>query len=669
MPAPGFRGAGTGPLRGTPNPGTSVALQDGVGAWGESDSPCLRVDVPGPGYHRGLVACQVACPVHTDARGYVRAIAAGRFEEAYLIARGPNPFASICGRICGAPCEAACRRGKVPRVDADGAFIGTDRPIAIRALKRFACERFGVEAQEPAGVLDAARHWTPEICADAEEMAALVRAFSQGGFRPVDGDPVAIIGSGPAGLSAAHDLALMGFRPTVFEIEPVAAGMLAVGVPAYRLPRELIRREVAVIEALGVTIRTGIEIGKDVSFAALRRDHAAVVIAVGAKRARGLGLPGEPGPRVYGGVDLLRAVSLGEPIDLGREVVVIGGGNVAYDVARTVVRQVAYDAARTAARLAATQRVTLASLETLEEMPADTLEILEGDEEGVERLNGWGPVEILRDGAGAVSGVSFRRCLRVYDDARRFSPVFDDAARRIVSCDTVLIAAGQTPNLGFLADGGTDVEEMRPGWPKVDAETLATTAPGVFVAGDLAHGTRLLIDAVASGKRAARSVYRYVTGRTLRPEAVETHIPLDRYRREFLYEAIPRQEPPARPVGERLGDPATTVELALDEADARREASRCLDCGVTPVFDGTRCVLCGGCVDVCPTSCLKLVPLAGLVPSPDLDALLAGGEACGGTAILKDEDRCIRCALCAIRCPSDAIGMERVQFTTQWSPA
>jgi NADPH-dependent glutamate synthase beta subunit-like oxidoreductase len=439
----------------------------------------LRIDVPGDGYHRGLIACQVACPVRTDARGYVRAIAEGRFEDAYLIARGPNPFASICGRICGAPCEAACRRGRVPRIDAEGRFVDTDRPIAIRALKRFACERHGVEARPPEAVLEAVRAYVPRVAADADEMAALVRAFVRGGFEPACGERVAVIGAGPAGLSAAHDLALMGFRPVVYEIEPLAAGMLAVGVPTYRLPRELIRREVAVIEALGVEIRTGVEVGRDVSFAALRREHAAVVVAVGAKRPRLLGLPGERGPRVYGGVDLLRAVAVGEPFDLGHDVVVIGGGNVAYDVARTVVRQAAYDAARTAARLPGTRGVRLVSLETLEEMPADTLEILEGDEEGIERLNGWGPVEVVRDASGAVTGVAFRRCLHVYDAERRFAPVFDDTRRQTVSCDTVLVAAGQMPNLAFLQDGGADVEEFRPGWPKVDPETLATTAPGV----------------------------------------------------------------------------------------------------------------------------------------------------------------------------------------------
>ncbi len=637
-------------------------------------SEVLSVETPSEGYHRNLISCQAACPVHTDARGYVRAIAAGRFEEAYLIARGPNPFASICGRICGAPCEIACRRGKVPRVDDHGRFIGHDQPIAIRALKRFACEGYGVDARAPESVLEAARSYVPEIAADVDEMAALVRAFTRGGFEPARGERVAIIGSGPAGLAAAHDLALMGFKPIVFELEPLAAGMLAVGVPEYRLPRDLIRREVAVIEALGVEIRSGVRVGTDVSFATLRRDHAAVIIAVGAKRARLLGLPGESGPRVLGGVDLLRAVSVGETLDLGQEVLVIGGGNVAYDVARTVVRQAAYDAARTAARLPGTRRVSLVSLETLEEMPADTVEILEGDEEGIERINGWGPVEVVRDGAGAVTGVVFRRCTRVYDDERRFAPVFDDGERRTVDCDTVLIAAGQTPDLGFLDDGGADVTQFRPGWPKVDPETLATTAPGVFVAGDLAHGTRLVIDAVASGKKAARSVYAHVTGRRICPEAVEMHIPLDRYRREFRYEALRRAEVPTRSPQERLANPDLLVEAGYDERAARREASRCLDCGVTPVFDGSRCVLCGGCVDVCPTACLKLVPLDAVGPTPAIEAAIAGSlgegaDRAANTAIIKDEDRCIRCALCAIRCPSDAIAMERVQFTTSWRQA
>lgn len=622
----------------------------------------LRVEVPGPGYHAGLISCQVACPVHTDARGYVRAIAEGRFEEAYLIARGPNPFASICGRICGAPCETACRRGKVPRVDDDGHFVATDRPVSIRALKRFACESAGPESGcAPQDIIARVSNYAGAVSMHPEEMTGLLRASVDGRIGKGGGERVAIIGAGPAGLSAAHDLALLGFQPVVYETEPVAAGMLAVGVPAYRLPREVIQQEVAVIEALGVRIRCGCTIGKDISFEELRARHAAIVIAVGAKSSRGLGLPGEKGPRVYGGVDLLRAVSLGERIDIGREVVVIGGGNVAYDVARTVVRQIAYDTARTAARLSKTARVVLTSLESLEEMPADTVEILEGDEEGIHRRNGWGPLAIERGSNGMPSGVSFRRCLRVYDENRRFSPVYDDADQQTIPCDTVLLAVGQAPALGFLEQGGADIEMMRPGWPKSDPATLATTAPGVFVAGDLAHGTRLLIDAVASGKAAARSVYQYITGRTLRHEIVSTHAVLDRYRRERGYESIRRQAVPVREPAERMDHPDVPVELGYNAELAMREASRCLDCGVTPVFDGSRCVLCGGCADVCPTECLKLVSLAGLGLELDEDI-----DPDRDSAILKDEERCIRCALCAMRCPVDAISMERAVTQTNW---
>ncbi len=655
---------------GTRGPGSGTRNLAGRTAWCDGGWLMLKVEVPGERHHQELISCQGACPVHTDARGYVRAIAEGRFEDAYLIARGPNPFASMCGRICGAPCEAACRRGKVPRVDDDGRFVAADRPISIRALKRFVCELFGPEAKPASEVLASVQGFLPPVAASAEEMAALLRSKRDGRLVLGDGQRVAIIGAGPAGLSAAHDLALLGFAPVVFESEPVPAGMLAVGVPAYRLPRDVIEKEIDVIRALGVDILCGVTIGRDVSFADLRRDFAAVVIAVGAKSSRSLGLPGEDGPGVFGGVDLLRAVSLGEPLAIGRSVVVIGGGNVAYDVARTVVRQIAYDAARTAARLPGTTRVRLVSLEGLEEMPADTAEILEGDEEGIDRLNGWGPVEIERDAEGRVRAVAFRRCLRVYDDQRRFSPVFDDNDRLRLECDTVLLSVGQSPILSFLSDGGEDVEQVRPGWPRVDASTLETTAPGVFVAGDLAHGTRLLIDAVASGKAAARSVYRHLTGRSLEADQLIAHLVEDRYARERGYESIRRVPVPVAHPDVRLQHPAAQVELGYDRALAMREASRCLDCGVTPVFDGSRCVLCGGCVEVCPTLCLKIVGLEDITTaageSPGASAWPAHADTAAYSAILKDEDRCIRCAACVARCPVDAIAMERVCYSTTW---
>jgi ferredoxin len=278
----------------------------------------------------------------------------------------------------------------------------------------------------------------------------------------------------------------------------------------------------------------------------------------------------------------------------------------------------------------------------------------------------------VRDAAGAVTGITFRRCVRVYDENRRFSPVYDDAIRRTLEADSVLLSVGQAPNLSFLAEGGTDVEEMRPGWPKVDPATLATTGPGVFVAGDLAHGTRLLIDAVASGKAAARSIYRSLTGHALTPDTLTAFLTLPGYRRERGYESIRRVPVPVAEPEERLKHPEAQVETGYTAEQAMREASRCLDCGVTPVFDGSRCVLCGGCVDVCPTLCLKLVDLANLAPSADLAAAIdrdLGPDPGDATAILKDEDRCIRCALCVMRCPTDAIAMDRVTFATTWRTA
>ena len=345
-----------------------------------------RVRVADADYWREQIKCQYACPVHTDARGYVRAIAEGDEEKAYLIARGPNPLASLCGRICGAPCEVACRRGSI------------DQPIAIRALKRFVCEQFGPESRP-----DANREQFSYIenkaqarqCDDIDELRHMLSFLASADFPKPAGERVAIIGSGPAGLAAGHDLALMGFRPTIFEMDPLPAGMLVTGVPGYRLPRELIRAEVAVIQALGVEIRCNTQVGRDVSFPGLRQEFKAVIIACGAKRSRPLNIPGADAIGVMGGIDFLRDVALGKKVEFGQRVIVIGGGNVAYDVARTVLRQEEYDVSRTAARMAGVRQVNLVCLESLEEMPADTVEILEGQEEGIDRHNSWGPEAIL----------------------------------------------------------------------------------------------------------------------------------------------------------------------------------------------------------------------------------------------------------------------------------
>ena len=623
-----------------------------------------QVRLADPAYWREQIKCQYACPVHTDARGYVRAIAAGDDERAYLIARGPNPLASLCGRICGAPCEAACRRGAI------------DQPISIRALKRFVCEKFGSDARSDAG-----RELFPYLknknetrqCDDFEELSHLLEFLASKEFPKPTGERIAIIGSGPAGLAAGHDLALMGFRPTILEMEPQPAGMLYTGVPGYRLPRELIRAEVAVIQSLGVEIRCNTQVGKDVSFTDLRSEFAAVIIACGAKRSRALPIPNADAIGVMGGVDFLRDVSLGKEVSLGQRVIVIGGGNVAYDVARTVLRQEEYDVSRTAARMAGVRQVNLVCLESLEEMPADTVEILEGQEEGVTRHNSWGPKEVLveqRDGQKFVRGVRFVRCVQVYDENKRFAPKFDESMTTEIEGDTVLLSVGQSADLSFI-DAQRDGIEMRSPQQIVnDPATCTTSAPGVFIAGDIAYGPRLMIHAIASGKQAARSVYRYLRGKEIAPEEVQFHLPIEHYHREKQYERRSRLHIPTLSAEERLKRPTAQVESGYNEGQARAEAGRCLDCGINTIFDGERCILCGGCVDVCPTVCLKLVTFDRLALTPELETATRelNLDPDDLSAIIKDEERCIRCGLCAERCPTTAITMEQFSFLKEWNP-
>jgi NADPH-dependent glutamate synthase beta subunit-like oxidoreductase len=619
-----------------------------------------RIRVPDRSYWKEQIECQDACPVHTDARGYVRAIAAGDDELAYLIARGPNPLASMCGRICGAPCEIACRRGKL------------DKPIAIRALKRFVCQTYGPEGRSDGGrgliefLKEAARRHALRPCEGIDELLALLQSLRSGDLPSATGKSVGIIGSGPAGLAAAHDLALLGFDVTIYEMEPVLAGMLAVGVPEYRLPRDLIRAEVDVILELGVKAIVGCEVGRDVQLPELRARHDAVVIAVGAKRSRPLAIPGADADGVLGGVEFLRDVSLGNPPPLGRRVVVIGGGNVAYDVGRTVLRQIAIDAARTALRGSGVTEVTLCSLESLDEMPADDVEIIEGDEEGIRRRHSLGPAEVLRHASGRVSGVVFRKCLRVFDENRRFAPVFDENARETIACDNVLLSIGQGVDLRFVEGARDGLEVTGRGFIACDPGTGRTGAPDVFVAGDLAYGPKLMIHAVASGKAVARAVYESLIGRAITHRDLELHLGIADYAREPGYEVLKRVAIPTCPVSERLRSQGAPVEKGFDEGQARREAGRCLDCGVNTIFDGEKCILCGGCVDVCPELCLRIVSADRIEGAPGLEEILEGQL--GGvppvdaSAILKDETICIRCGLCAERCPTGAITMERFHF-------
>jgi len=617
--------------------------------WLESNFPCMQ-----------------ACPVHTQAGRYVSLIAEGRFEEAYRYARQPNPLASICGRVCGHPCETACRRGQF------------DAPISIRALKRFVTERYGPESRNPLDLF-------PE--------------------KPKVTHPerVAVIGSGPAGLAAAHDLALLGYPVTIFEAAQVPGGMLHLGIPEYRLPRDVVQAQVREVLALGPELRLNSRLG-DFSLSDLRREgFQAILLAIGLHRSRDLILPGRDLDGVITGTDFLLNVNLGYRFSIGRRVAVIGGGNVAMDVARTALRQqqrqtldalsssvlpdqlteperdVAMkelmDVTRTAMRLGA-REVHMVCLESREEMPAFEEEIEEAELEGLKIQASRGPKRFVGEG-NKLAGLETVQCTSVFDAQHRFSPVFAPGTESVLACDTAILAIGQTSDLSFLApqDG---IETTRQGTVKIDPQTLMTTAPGVFAAGDIAFGPRLIISAVADGKKAAEEIDRYLRGPAWKPKPRYVHITvLDHHQMAQEYDEYSRLSVPTIALDRRTG--IAEVEAGYTEEQARLEATRCLKCWINTIFEGnetegTECILCGGCVDVCPENCLELVPLSQLeIPETETRKIqeslasdpitlqhltpdeLPDGE---GSVMVKDETICIRCGLCAQRCPAHTITME-----------
>ncbi len=585
--------------------------------------------------------CRQACPVHTEAGKYVALIAEGRYREAYAVARRPNPLASICGRICAAPCETVCRRGEL------------DAPIAIRALKRFVTERFGVESMI--------------------DLSVLTEIYGRRTDRHTE--RVAVIGSGPSGLGCAHDLALMGYPTTIFEAASVAGGMLRLGVPEYRLPRALIQLEINAILSLGVDLRTNARLGRDFSLASLKEEgYAAIFLGVGAMRSRDLAVPGVELDGVLRGIDYLLNINLGYRVEMGHRVIVIGGGNVALDVARTAARGgeqenlqrnlsivQALDVARTAVRFGA-REVTVCCLESESEMPAARDEVEEAALEGIRFRHRVGPKRFLGTN-GSVSGVEFLAVSRVFDETGRFAPQFVEGSEFTVPADTVIVAIGQTGDLSFLQ--AEDGVETRGGRILVNVSTLATTSRGVFAGGDAAFGPRIAISAVADGKLAAKSIDELLRGRP-RPEA-ELTVEIDlhgRYDRDLDFEGIPRQKPPVRPTSRRVG--FAEVEECFGEREARLEGKRCLHCWTNTVFEesveaGTECILCGGCQDICPEDCIEIVPAVQVRELPprsrELAPLLVEGRR-EGSILIKNEEVCIRCGLCAARCPAGTITMQ-----------
>ncbi len=601
------------------------------------------------------VKCRVGCPVFTDACGYVTAVAEGRDEDAYAAARATNPFVSICGRICGAPCEAACRRGSV------------DASVSIRAIKRWACELHGAET----GGSEKYHRF-----ADGRML------IPKGAYA----EKIAVIGSGVGGLTVAHDLARAGYAVTVFEANSVPGGMLTLGVPLYRLPRGLVKAEIDAILSLGVELRLNARVGAPgLTLSDLRREgYAAFFIGAGLQGSRRLKIPGADLPGVVNGLEFLKLVNLGQRIEIGPRVLVIGGGNVAFDVARTALRsdadesedfRVTADVARTAVRRAGVTEVRIACLESREEMPADAVEIDEGLHEGLRLHTSLGPRAIL--GNGKVAGVEFAACLSVFDSERRFNPKFDEAARETIETDTVIFAIGQSAEFNFLTpEDGIELTDR--GLVKVDSETLQTSRPDVFAGGDVVLGPRLFIDAIASGQVAARSIHDYLRRSTTQVVLRYAWSPAS-YTMGEDWEVEERRLPPSEaPRLEELPTAADRlVERNYAEADARRQAERCLRCDVQTFFEAQHCIACNGCVDVCPDDCLHLVGLSQVAADPRLmtmaeeqlgitkEALAALEpaelDALGG-AMLKDETACIRCSMCASRCPTRAFTMQRYAF-------
>ena len=601
------------------------------------------------------VKCRVGCPVFTDACGYVTAVAEGRDEDAYATARATNPFVSICGRICGAPCEAACRRGSV------------DAPVAIRAIKRWACELHGTDT----GSFEKYHRYADERM-----------LVPKGDYA----EKIAVIGSGVGGLTVAHDLARAGYAVTVFEANPVPGGMLTLGVPLYRLPRELVKAEIDAILSLGVELRLNARVGSPgLTISDLRaQGYRAFFIGAGLQGSRRLKIPGADLPGVVNGLEFLKLVNLGQKIEIGPRVLVIGGGNVAFDVARSALRndanesedfRVTADVARTAARRAGVTEVHIVCLESREEMPADAVEIEEGLHEGLQLHTSLGPRAVLGD--GKVAGVEFASCLSVFDSEKRFNPKFDETMKETIEVDTVIFAIGQSAEFNFLSpEDGIELTDR--GLIKVDSETQQTSRPDVFAGGDVVLGPRLFIDAIASAQVAARGIHDYLRKSTTSVVLNYEWSPAA-YTMGQDWEVEERRLPPSdAPTAEELPTAADRmVERNYPEAEARRQAERCLRCDVQTYFEGQHCIACNGCVDVCPDDCLSLVGLSQVASDPRLLAM--AGEQLGitketlaafapaeldtlGGVMLKDETACIRCSMCATRCPTKAFTMQRYAF-------
>ena len=519
-------------------------------------------------YDTGTSPCKTACPAHLAVQGYVRMAAEGRYQEALKLIRQDNPFPAVCGAICNRRCEDRCTRGLV------------DAPVAIDEIKKFLALR----------ELDLVREAGKEGLSEA--LAQYLPVCENGEGNQWDDYPIAIIGAGPAGLSAAYYLRTEGYPVTVFEREKRPGGMLMNGIPSFRLEKDILEAEIAIIEKMGATIECGVDVGKDVTLDDLRaRGFKAFYIAIGLQGGRLAGVPGEDAEGVVTGVDFLRRANQDPSVKLSGDVVVVGGGNVAADVARTALR-------------VTDGKVTMLCLESRDEMPAAKDEIAEVEEEGITIMNGWGPKEVLSEN-GKVTAIVFKKCVSVYDNEHRFAPVYDEEEAITVPCGNVLMAIGQSAQWGDLLKG-SKVHLRRGGTAIADPVTFQTDEPDIFVGGDIFHGARFAIDAIADGKQGMVSINRFVhPGQSLT---------IGRDRREFIeldrddiliesYDNASRQMPGFKPG--KASETFRDLRMPLTEEQVKAEANRCLKCGAT-VVDLNQCIGCGLCTTRCEFDAIHL---------------------------------------------------------------
>ena len=570
----------------------------------------FHIRIPDQHWFEENIGCENACPVHTRAHQYISAILQEDYNRAFEINREDNLFPAILGRICVHPCEEKCRRGLL-----------IDSPISICSLKRASADH--------------------KTSSPPYERSIIKR-----------GKRIAIIGAGPSGLSAANDLARMGYAVTIFESFPIAGGMLNVGIPPYRLPREVVEQAIEEVKRLGIEIMTKTSVGKEINLENLRKDYDAVYIAAGAHKAEKLGIPGEDIQGVIHGVTFMRRVNLKEDFRIGSKVAVVGGGNTAMD------------AARSSFRLGA-KEVFILYRRTREEMPVDPRELDQVEEEGIKVHYLTQPIRVLsRDGV-TVSGV---QCIRnrlgepERDGRRRPIPV--EGSEFDIDIDFLIPAVSQSPDISFLPEEiGLEISK----WDRlaVNPETSETNVPGIFAGGDFVTGPRDVIRVIADGRKAALSIHQYLSGETYEKRPPR-FTPVPEVRIDPDLEKIPRQRVETIPVEERRSF-EKEVELGLSKEVARSEAKRCLQCHLFTIFDRKKCILCGGCVDICPKFCLRMARLDEIEGDESLTALIRTLYGVSleeverlnlTTAMIKDETQCIHCGLCAKRCPTGAITME-----------